>query len=114
MLSWSGKGYVTGLLLLLGVFLTQIVVELAMGIKPHELDADLHWAPSFLLAAIMNWRFSIHLEKKPKRIGIEKATGKEFYIDGDDTLLFIGVKKWTVIYLVISVILWIRFILGWD
>jgi hypothetical protein len=114
MIFWSGKGILTLVILVLGIAISQGVYESASGLKPIQQDHDLMWACSFLIGALGNFFFARYLDKKPKRMVIDKQTGVEFALDQDGTLFFIRVRKWTLIYGVVAGIFWVRFFLGWD
>jgi len=114
MIFWSGKGILTLLLLVLGIAISQGVYEAVSGLKPAQQDADPMWAFSFLIGGIANFALGRYLAKKPKRVLVDKQTGQEFEFDGVGSLFFIGVRKWTWIYAVLSAIFFLRFALGWD
>ncbi|MEK7949437.1 hypothetical protein [Luteolibacter soli] len=114
MIFWSGKGILTLIILLLSMGVSQGVYEFASGLKPPEQDRDMMFACSFLLGAVGNFLFARYLDKKPKRMVIDKQTGEEFALDQDGSLFFIRVRKWTWIFAVASGICWMRFLLGWD
>jgi hypothetical protein len=110
----SGKGFLTLLVLVAGIAASQALYEMVSGLKPEEQDHDLMWACSFLIGALGNFFFARYLDKKPKRMVIDKQTGDEFALDEDGTLFFIRVRKWTLIYGVLAGIFGVRFFLGWD
>ena len=112
MIIWSGKGILTLLILIFGIGISQSVYETISGLKPDQQDGDLMWACSFLIGLIGNLFLSRYLDKKPKRIVIDKETGQELELDQNGTLFFISIQKWTVIYAIMSLTLWIRFFLG--
>ncbi len=114
MIIFSGKGGLTFLILILGVMITQSVYEAASGLKLAEQDADLMWACSLLMGSIGNFFFVKYLNRKPKRVVIDKETGEELILNGNGSLFLIPIEKWTAIYAVISLILWLRFFLGWE
>jgi len=114
MIVWSGKGFLTLLILILGFAISQSGYEIVSGLEPPQQDTDLAVACGFLIGAVGNWFFARYLDRKPKRIVIDKQTGEEFALDEDGSLFFIGVRKWTWIYAAISGICWMRFLLGWD
>jgi hypothetical protein len=114
MIFWSGKGILTLVILVLGIAISQSMYESASGLKPSQQDHDLMWACSFLIGALGNFFFARYLDKKPKRMVIDKQTGEEFALDQDGSLFFIRVRKWTFIYAVVAGIFWLRFFLGWD
>lgn len=114
MIFWSGKGILTLVILVLGLAISQGVYEAASDLKPAQQDGDLMWACSFLIGAIGNLALAKYLASKPKRVVIDKQTGQEFELNEDGSLFFIGIRKWTLIYAVVSGIFGLRFFLGWD
>ena len=114
MIFWSGKGFLTLLVLVAGIAASQALYEVVSGLKPAQQDHDLMWACSFLIGSVGNLFLARYLDKKPKRMVIDKQTGEEFALDEDGTLFFIRVRKWTSIYAIVSGIFWLRFLLGWD
>ena len=114
MIFFSGKGFLTLTILLAGMALTQGVYEAASGLKPPLQDHNLMWACSFLIGGLGNFFFARYLDKKPKRIVIDKETGKEFELDQDGSLFFIRVQKWTWIFAAASGIFWLRYFLDWH
>jgi hypothetical protein len=114
MIFWSGKGILALLILVAGIAISQSTYEMLSGLKPDQQDHDLMWACSFLLGALGNFFIARHLDRKPKRMVIDKQTGEEFALDQDGTLFFIRIRKWTLIYAVVAGIFWLRFFLGWD
>lgn len=114
MIFWSGKGILTLLLLVAGIAISQGIYEASSGLKPAQQDHDLMWACSFLIGAVGNFFFARYLDKKPKRMVIDKQTGEEFALDQDGSLFFIRVRKWTWIFAAVSAIFCLRYFLGWD
>jgi hypothetical protein len=114
MIFWSGKGILTLLILVAGISISQGVYEGVSGLKPAQQDHDLMWACSFLIGALGNFVFAWFLDKKPKRMVIDKQTGEEFALDQNGSLFFIRVRKWTWLFSAVSGIFWLRFFLGWN
>ncbi len=74
------------------------------GQGPAQQNHPLMWMISFAVAAITNFLLVIYLEKKPKRIFIDKATGREFEMSHLGTLFFISTKWWTYIFAASAII----------
>jgi hypothetical protein len=98
--------------LLLGIAITQGCLESFTGQKPAQQNHDLMWALSFSIAAISNCLLVRHLNKRPKQIVIDKATGAEFELSGLGSLFFISTKWWTHIFAAVTAIFFIR--LAWP
>lgn len=93
MIFWSGKGLLTLVVLVLGIAVSQGVYEVMTGLKPPQQDGDPMWAFAFLIGAIANFALAKYLDKKPKRIVIDKETGQEFELRGTSSLFLVPVRK---------------------
>lgn len=108
MIIWSGKGFLSVLFLLGGIIITQGCIETITGQKPAQMNHDLMWGCSFVLAAIANFFLVRHLGRTPKRVVVDKATGEEFEMNSTGSLFFIPTPWWTRIYSVVAVIFLVR------
>ena len=108
MIIWSGKGFLSVLFLLGGIIITQGCIETITGQKPAQMNHDLMWGCSFVLAAVANYFLVRHLRKTPKRVLGDKATGEEFEMSDVGSLFFISTRWWTHVYAVIAVFFLVR------
>ena len=108
MIFWSGKGFLSIVFLLLGISVTQGCLETVTGQKPAQQNGDLMWALSFTIAAIGNFLLVRHLNKAPKRVVVDKASGEEFELSDMGSLFFISTKWWTHIYTGVALVFYVR------
>ena len=94
MIVFSGWG---GLVFLVGCAFAGITASLVGGWEQMD---KLHWPHVVWLTAmaIFSTVFGIYLRRKPARIFIDKATGKEVAVGSRDSLFFIPVVFWGPIW----------------
>jgi hypothetical protein len=102
MIIWSGKGYYV---LLVGICCHVLVM---MGCKTMLADPSIYqthgWpkAAAFLLAAAILWLLGKSIARRTA-YGIDSATGERVAYRPRDTLFFIPIPYWSVIFVVLAV-----------
>lgn len=97
MVIWSGAGLVT---LLMGVF-GMLVGDAATSVF-GELTPGAKLKISFGAAAAANFFFAQWRGYGDGRVLIDKETGHEIAVTKDDSLMFIPIKYWTIIYILVA------------
>lgn len=97
MVIWNGKGY----LVAVAVFIAALGAEYLS--ESYFADPNYYQAHGWPLAAalcaagVLSWFLGSYLRGKGSRTVIDKATGQELTIGGDDALFFIPVRYWGAI-----------------
>lgn len=104
MIIWEGWGVMVAVI----VFGCSLLMELATeSFFDDENYYQAHAWPltvALLIAAALVWVGGIFLERRPKRVVIDKETGKEFVLGKPDSLFFIPVRYWAPILAAIAVV----------
>jgi hypothetical protein len=104
MIIWKGLGI---LVLVIGfaIFvLTELIIE---SLTKNSAFYQLHGWPKLLalwLAAGCVWVWARYLNRRPGRVMIDKATGKEVVLRAKHELFFIDIQYWPYILAVLGVL----------
>jgi hypothetical protein len=105
MIVWQGWGFFIVFVLAIASGITNVAFEIVTG-SEEAFKSQLGSAVMMLVAAILNYGFSRRLQSKSQdRVMIDKETGQEIILRSSHSLLFIPVKWWTPIFVVISALL---------
>lgn len=104
MLIWRGLGFFIPLIFLACAAPCQLAFDRILGRKYYETHL---WAVAVaqFISAVGCWLFARHLEKRPDRVFIDKATGEEMIYRRNDSFMIIPVKFWPHVLLVSGVVL---------
>jgi hypothetical protein len=98
MIIWNGKGYLVAVI----IFLLLVGAEFGSeALFADERYYQMHgWplAAAMAVAAVVVWFLGNHLHKTGGRVVIDKATGQEMTLGGNDSLFFIPVRFWAPIF----------------
>jgi hypothetical protein len=101
---WQGSGFLVALI----VFGCSLVVNIIFNAEVGRGYYDHHkwpFAVSLIVSAVICWFLGNYLRKRPGRVVIDKASGKEFTLNKSHTLFFIPMHNWAPILLVGALIL---------
>jgi hypothetical protein len=103
MIIWSGLGFlvavITFLLLLSAEYVTELLFRDESYYQAHGWPKLL----AFFLAGVVIWPLGIYLNRKPRKVMIEKETGKEISMPGH-TFFFITMEYWGPILVGLGII----------
>jgi hypothetical protein len=97
MIIWDGKGW------LVAAIVFALLVGSEFGSEAIFADTSYYqthmWprAAALILAAVIVWFVATWLQRAGSRTVIDKATGQEMVLGGNDALFFIPVRFWTPI-----------------
>jgi len=97
MIVWTGKGYISIVILFLTLFVY-------ITIFPTE-NADYAFIFSSFVAAIFSWYFGLKWNKKNERIFIDEKTGERIKVTNRHTLFWIPMQYWGIIYSIFGIII---------
>ena len=99
---WRGAG---GLVIIYGILMC-LLMNIVTGVAFHQNDYfQAHtWAQVAALwgAAALCWFTGRHLNRKPPRAMIDRATGREVLVKPNHHLMFIKLEYWGIILFVIG------------
>jgi hypothetical protein len=103
MIIWTGKGWLVAAIAFALLVGSEFGWE-ALFADPSYYQTHL-WprAAAFLLAAVLVWLLADWLRRSGSRTVIDKATGEEMVIGGNDSLFFVPVRFWAPILALIGV-----------
>ena len=103
MIEYKGKGYLVaavGFLLALG---TEYATEAWSGDASYYQTHGWPLAAVLLTAGAASWLIGSYLHRKGSRVVIDKATGREETVGGDDTFFFVPIRFWGPILAAIAI-----------
>jgi hypothetical protein len=105
---WKGFGFLVVIFGIGAVIIADVICNLVTGngefTKAHNWPVSL----SLLLAAVAVYFIGRHLNHKPGRVMIDKATGREIILRRTHSLFFIPMEYWAFVFAAISI--WILFV----
>lgn len=103
MVIWNGKGWLVAVIVFALLVISEYGWE-AFYADPSYYQTHL-WprAAAFMIAAALVWFLAEWLRRSGSRTVIDKATGKEMVLGGDDSLFFVPVRFWAPILALIGV-----------
>lgn len=105
MIIWSGWGILFPVLYIFSLIITESVINSLTNDPTYYATHGLPKIIGGLLGSLLVWLLVKWLEKKPKRVVIDKQTGKEFVLENKNSLFFIPANYWPIILVAISFIL---------
>ena len=97
MIVWSGRGFLSVLLLFISLFLLA-------SILPKE-QGDYGFIISFFIAGAFSWFMGKKWNEQVGRIVIDKASGQEMVIKPNHSLFWIKMQYWGPIYFILGLII---------
>lgn len=97
MIVWSGKGFLSALVLLGTLFLS-------IWILPDSLS-DYGFVIACFISAGFSWIFGKKWNKRNERIVTDDKTGQKFRIRSNHTLFWIPMQYWGIIFSILGVII---------
>ena len=103
MLIWNGKGYLVAVATFIAALGAEYLSESYFADQTYFQTHGWPLAAAFSVAGIFAWFAGSYLRGKGSRTVMDKATGKEMTIGGDDALFFIPMRYWGPILVVAAV-----------
>jgi len=100
MIIWSGRGFLS--ILVLGV-----TIFLFVTVLPTE-QADWAFVVGLFVAAAFSWIMGKRWNEKEGRIVIDKATGQEVMIKPNHSIFWIKMQYWGIIFTIFGIIILIQ------
>lgn len=97
MIVWSGKGFLSVLVLLASIVLLAFVLPKEQG--------DIGFIISFFVAGLFSWFMGKKLNDQEGRTVIDKETGQEMILKQDHSLFWIKMQYWGPIFVVLGLII---------
>jgi hypothetical protein len=97
MIIWNGKGYLVALITFALLVAAEYGSEAVFADDRYYQAHGWPLAAAMLVSAVVMWFLGSYLHKAGGRVVIDKATGREMTLGGDDTLFFIPVRFWAPI-----------------
>lgn len=94
MIVWSGFGFLTAVLALLGL----LIGNSLPGSIPY------HASIGILLGAVVNWFVGKKLNNTPGRILVDEETGERLQYKRKHTFFWIAMEWWSIILVVLAVL----------
>ena len=95
MIVWSGRGFLSILVLLVTLFL-------CVSILPNEYS-DYSFVVTAFMTAIFSWVFGKKWNTQNERIVIDEKTGQRLKIKNNHTLFWIPMQYWGIIFSVLGI-----------
>ena len=103
MLIWNGKGYLVAVATFIAALAAEYLSESYLDDQTYFQTHGWPLSAALSAAGIFAWFAGSYLRGKGSRTVIDKATGKEMTIGGDDALFFIPMRYWGPILAVAAV-----------
>lgn len=97
MIVWSGKGFLSVLILIISLFLFVKILPQAQG--------DYAFVLAFLIAGAFSWFMGKKWNAEESRTVIDKATGQELVLKSNHSLFWIKMQYWGIIFGVFGLII---------
>ena len=97
MIIWSGKGFLSIVVLITTLFLCVLIF-------PEE-STDYAFVISFFLTAVFSWHFGKVWNEKHERIVKDVNTGQRLKINNNHTLFWLPIQYWGIIFSVLGIII---------
>ena len=94
MLVWNGKGYLVAVIAFVAAFGAEYLSEAYFADQTYYQTHGWPLAAALVVAGIISWILGSYLRGKNSRTVIDKATGQEMTIGGEDALFFIPMRYW--------------------
>jgi hypothetical protein len=94
MIIWNGKGYLVAVVTFLLLVAAEYGSEALFADQSYYQTHGWPLAAALLVSGIIAWFAGSYLHRAGGRAVIDKATGREMIIGGDDALFFIPVRFW--------------------
>ena len=103
MVIWNGKGKWVAIAVFVAAFGAEYLSESYFADQNYFQAHGWPLAAALIAAGIVAWVWGSYLHKKGGRTVIDKATGQEMTLGGDDALFFIGMRYWGPILVAVAV-----------
>lgn len=97
MIIWDGKGWLVAAIAFALLVGSEYASEAVFADQSYYQTHMWPRAAALVLAAVIVWFVAAWLRRSGSRTVIDKATGEEMVIGGNDALFFIPVRFWTPI-----------------
>jgi hypothetical protein len=97
MIIWSGRGFLSIIVLFVTLFL-------CVSIFSTE-NADYSFITTAFVTGIFSWYFGTKWNKKNERVVIDEKTGQRLKIKNNHTLFWIPMQYWGIIFLAFGIII---------
>ncbi len=94
MLIWNGKGYLIAVAAFISALGAEYLSESYFADQNYYQAHGWPLAAALLAAGIISWFLGSYLHAKGSRTVIDKATGQEMTVGGDDALFFVPMRYW--------------------
>ena len=94
MLIWNGKGYLVVVVAFISALGAEYLIESYFADQNYYQAHGWPLAAALIAAGIISWFLGNYLSSRGSRTVIDKATGQEMTIGGDDALFFIPMRYW--------------------
>lgn len=94
---WNGKGYLVAVVTFVFALGAEYVSESYFADQNYYQAHGWPLAAALLAAGIVSWFLGNYFHKAGSRTVIDKATGQEMSIGGDDALFFVPMRYWAPI-----------------
>jgi hypothetical protein len=99
MIVWNGKGYLVAVLAFAFLVLAEYGSEAMFHDQSYYQNHGWPLAAALVFAGIASWVLGRYLARSESRVVIDKATGQELTLGGNDALFFIPVRFWAPIFI---------------
>ncbi len=103
MVIWNGKGYLIAVIVFIAALAAEYLSESYFSDSNYYQAHGWPLAAALLAAGIISWFLGSYLHRKNSRTVIDKATGQEMTIGGNDALFFVPMRYWGPILAAIAV-----------
>jgi hypothetical protein len=98
MIIWNGKGYLVAVITFLLLVAAEFGSEAIFADDRYYQTHGWPLAAAMLISAVVMWFLGTYLHRSGGRVVIDKETGREMTLGGNDTLFFIPVRFWAPIF----------------
>lgn len=103
MIIWSRLGFLVAVITFLLLLIAEYVTEALFRDESYYQDHGWPKLLAFFLAGVVIWPLGTYLNRKPRKVMIEKETGKEVSMS-DHSFFFIRMEYWSPILFALGII----------
>ena len=104
MIIWRGLGFFVFVIGFGSLILTEFVSETITHNDRFYQEHGWIVMLGMFLAAVLTYAFHCLLVRRKDRTVIDKETGEEFVLRSDDSLFFIPVRWWPLVFVIVGVV----------
>jgi hypothetical protein len=97
MIIWNGWGFLVAVIVFSSSLLMELATESFYGDATYYQTHAWPLTVALLVAAVLVWVGAQFLDRRPKRVVIDKETGQELVLGQRDDLFFVPVRYWPLI-----------------